>query len=188
MKCGICQTDQMAVYGTGDQKNVELGKTTIRTARDLNNHKSVEHKEEREAARIRARNKKQEAEKTESARNQRRTNAMVAAGRETLGGGGWERGQYGLGFNQSNHLDNQNTIDGARIRGYASKGHRYPEPEIVGVYRDMLIKIEEMKVDAEEMLLRAWEAGTPVTQQELFEIKQIGDKAYYGEEESENGS
>ena len=38
------------------------------------------------------------------------------------------------------------------------------------------------------MLVRAWEAGTPVTQRELFEIKQAGERAYHGDVPQQPGA
>lgn len=183
MNCGICHKDQMAVYGSSDEENTLLGYTTIRTASELRQHKYKEHPEELRAAQTASGDRKRAKEQKESRRHTARAEARKAAGRETLGGGGYmsQGHKHGIDFTTSDRLSKAQTMDGARIRSAISKGHRYPEPEIVGVYRTMLEEIERLKEEAEDMLLRAWEAGTPVTRQDLFEIQQAGERAYYGE-------
>jgi len=65
--------------------------------------------------------------------------------------------------------------------GREIKVARYPEPEIHQMAIDIKAEADRLKVEAEEMLARAWEAGTSVTQQDLFEIQQAGERAYHGE-------
>ena len=93
-----------------------------------------------------------------------------------------------LGFKEMYSLDVRDITQGYAKGGFSSgvkqtMEYRHPEPESVAVYHEMIAQIEKMQEDALMILTRAWEAGTAITQQELFAIKQAGDKARHGETE-----
>ena len=182
MKCGICKSDQMNIYGRGDEVDNVLGQAPIRDSNDLNEHKRREHKQELRE-RDQARHQRQRnTQALESLRNDQREAAKLSAGVLTLGTHAYLKE---VAFSLTDKLDPRNTMPGGRSRGgfgsEPSKEHRYPEPEGVEVYHGILARIKELQEEAELVLMRSWEAGTPVTQQELFDLTQTGETAYHAE-------
>jgi len=146
-----------------------LGQRTILNARDLSQHKHREHYDELQKIAATRRGAEKVKFDRETAAHKR---SQVA--RETAG-------DYWIVFKPRHSYREQLTVKKAYeaeedsiILGMTFR----PEPEGFSYYNALLAKIEELKEEALGVLKRAWEAGDPMTQQDLFQIRQASEKAY----------
>lgn len=178
MKCGICHKDQMNVYSkrnawdrpSGNKDFEIIGQQTIRSARDLQHHKRNEHPEELKEIDRALREADQVKRQKKSSDQKRRHEAEERVGSYWI----VTEDRYGrrLEVVQAYRAEEQQIIRGLTRR---------PEPEGFEVYNALLTRIAELKEEAEVMLKRSWEAGVPMTQKDLFEIKNAGEEAYHCE-------
>ena len=169
MKCGICKSDLMNVYGS-DRKTV-LRQRLMRDAHDLGDHKTHEHPAEIRASRMAAGKRREQQEELERADKARRRELRLAAAKPAIWPQemGWHSGEveYKLTTTAEMHLRAGNPE-----RGFAA---RYPEPEIFEIYHTVLAEIARLQQESKDILKRAWEAGLPITEADIDAVQAAGE-------------
>mgnify|MGYP001589481942 CR=1 FL=1 len=168
MKCGICKTDVMNVYGS-DRKTV-LRQRPMRDAHDLREHKEREHPEAARASRAAADQRRRQQEELERIAEQRRRALRLAASKPAISpreGWGRRETEYILTTTAEMHIS-----AGSPERGLAA---RYPEPEIFETYQAVQVEIARLQQESQDMLKRAWEAGITITEADIDAVQAAGE-------------
>ena len=178
MKCGICKSDLMNVYGS-DRKTV-LRQRVIRDASDLWDHKQHEHSEAIHASRMATERRRKQQEDHERIAEDRRRQLRLAASKPAI----WPRErwsknkevEYVLTTTAEMHISAGNPE-----RGFAA---RYPEPEIFETYQAVQAEIARLQEESNDILKRAWEAGLAITEADIDAV-QVAGEAEAGEQLSQ---
>ena len=168
MKCGLCKSDEMNVYGS-DRKTV-LRQRPIRDARDLRDHKEREHSDEIGKSRRAADERRRQHEELEHTAEQRRRALRLAASKPAISpreGWGRRETEYILTTTAEMHIS-----AGSPERGLAA---RYPEPEIFETYQAVQTEIARLQKESQDMLRRAWEAGITITEADIDAVQAAGE-------------
>lgn len=170
MKCGLCQSETMNVYGS-DGETI-LREKPIRNASDLWDHKHKEHQKELGAARHAAVDKRKEREQAENVASEHRKELRAAASKPAI----MVRGRGWTGKQEPEWV----LITTAELSLTAGRADqefpiRYPEPEIFEVYNDLLTRIADLQEEAKDTLKRAWEAGLEISEGEIDAVHAAGE-------------
>ena len=170
MKCSICKSDLMNVYGS-DRKTV-LRQRPIRDASDLWDHKQREHEREVRASRAATTRRREDKEALARKAAARRRELRLAAAKPAI----WPQ-ETGWGTNSGVEYKLTTTAEmqlraGNPERGFAA---RYPEPEIFETYHAVLAEIARLQQESKDILKRAWEAGLPITEADIDAVQAAGE-------------
>ena len=168
MKCGLCKSDVMNVYGS-DRKTV-LRQRPMRDAHDLWDHKQHEHPEAIHASRRAAQGRRRQLEELEHTAEQRRRELRLAASKPAINvreGWGSRAVEYILTTTAEMHIS-----AGSPERGLPA---RYPEPEIFETYQAVQAEIARLQNESKDILKRAWEAGLPITEADIDAVQAAGE-------------
>lgn len=170
MKCGICGTDRMNVYGS-DRETI-LRQRVMRHASDVWTHKHEMHKEEMKASSAKATERRKEKEQAERDAEAQRKLLRAAVSQAAIQpfARSWTRDkeiEYSLTTTAEMHIS-----AGAQDRGLPA---RYPEAEILDMYHATKARIAELETECEDMLKRAWEAGTNISEADIDAVQAAGE-------------
>ena len=168
MKCGICKSDVMNVYGS-DRETV-LRQRPMRNAYDLRDHKEREHPGAARASRAAADQRRRHQEELEHTAQQRRSALRLAASKPAISvREGW--GSRKLEYILTTTAD-MNISAGNPERGLPA---RFPEPEIFETYHAVQVEIARLQKESQDMLKRAWEAGITITEADIDAVQAAGE-------------
>lgn len=168
MKCGICKSDVMNVYGS-DRKTV-LRQRPIRDAADLWSHKNDKHPEALQVSRRATETRRRQQEELERTAEQRRRELRLAASKPAIQvreGWGTRETDYILTTTAEMHISAGNPE-----RGFPA---RYPEPEIFEAYQAVQAEIARLQKESNDILKRAWEAGLTITEADIDAVQAAGE-------------
>ena len=170
MKCGICKSDLMNVYGS-DRETV-LRQRPMRDAGDLRDHKHREHPEAVSSSRVAAAERRRQQEELEQKAEQRRRELRLAASKPAI----WPREKSWTRHTEVEYIltttAEMHITAGSPERGFAA---RYPEPEIFETYQAVQAEIARLQNVSQDMLKRAWEAGLTITEADIDAVQAAGE-------------
>ena len=171
MKCGVCGSDKMNVYGS-DHKTI-LRQRVMRNASDVWTHKSEMHKEEVRASGRKATERRKEKEQVERDKEQQRKELRAAASQVAIWpqDNSWRRDGDKVVYNLTTTAEMHISAGGPETMYPA----RYPEPEIMEAYHDLQAEIVRLQAEGKDMLKRAWEAGITITEADIDAVKAAGE-------------
>ena len=170
MKCGICKTDVMNVYGS-DRKTV-LRQRPMRSAGDLRDHKHREHPGVVSSSRVAAADRRKLQEELEHTTEQRRRELRLAASKPAI----WPREKSWTRHTEVEYILTT-TAEMHISAGNPERGlpARYPELEIFETYQAVQAEIARLQNVSQDILKRAWEAGLTITEADIDAVQAAGE-------------